>query len=72
LLVGDAAPRVAQHALLAAADNERVILGTTGATPDAVVVARRAALHYAAGGSLPAMPLYLRPPDVTISAAALS
>ncbi len=65
VLAGDGAHR------LPITGGRAVLAGNRGA-PDAVIVARRAALHFAAGDGLAATPLYLRPPDVTVSASSAS
>jgi tRNA threonylcarbamoyladenosine biosynthesis protein TsaB len=62
LLAGDAACRVFPH-------RPDAWLSTADGPPDAPVVARLAAMRYAAGSGLPARPLYLRPPDVTLAGA---
>ena len=58
LVTGDAAERLA--GLL----TDMIISG--GGPPDAVVVAGLAAARLAGGRALPPVPLYLRPPDVTL------
>jgi tRNA threonylcarbamoyladenosine biosynthesis protein TsaB len=62
VLAGDAAPRVAPHC-------PEARLSSVVGPPDPRVVARLAAARFVAGRALPPVPLYLRPPDVTVSAA---
>ena len=64
LLAGDGAGRLAE-ALPGA-----VLLSAASGFPDARVVARLAARRWAEGTALPPVPLYLRPPDVTLPGAA--
>ncbi|MBY0431684.1 MAG: tRNA (adenosine(37)-N6)-threonylcarbamoyltransferase complex dimerization subunit type 1 TsaB [Rhodospirillales bacterium] len=61
VLAGDGA------AALAAILPEAVVPAAAGPV-DAAALAVRAALHYRRGTALPAQPLYLRPPDVTLPA----
>ncbi|MDO8606969.1 MAG: tRNA (adenosine(37)-N6)-threonylcarbamoyltransferase complex dimerization subunit type 1 TsaB [Phaeospirillum sp.] len=60
VLAGDAAPRLL--GLLTEA-----VLASSAGWPDAAMVAEVAAAQWSAGLSLPPEPLYLRPPDVTVS-----
>lgn len=59
LLAGGAAHLVAKA-------HPQAILANAATLPDARAVARLAAARFAAGLALPAQPLYLRPPDVTM------
>jgi tRNA threonylcarbamoyladenosine biosynthesis protein TsaB len=69
----DAAMKLAQGPLLLVGDGadrlptavEGSVRAAARSTPDAIIVARRAACHFADGDGLPASPLYLRPPDVS-------
>lgn len=61
-LAGDGAARL--QPLLAAAGLRSLRLGPD--TPDAAAVARLAAGRHGTAAALPAEPLYLRPPDVTL------
>ena len=67
LLAGDAAARAFPHLLAARAD--ATLAGTPG-LPDAAIVAALAAGRAASASRRPPQPLYLRPPDVTLPAAA--
>ncbi len=59
LLAGDGAARL--HAYC-----PNALLSSAIGPVDAAVVARLAVLHHRAGTALPPLPLYLRPPDVTL------
>lgn len=61
LLAGDAAERLV-------ALRPDAVLSSAPVHPDARIVARLAAVRHAAGTALPAEPIYLRPPDVTLPA----
>ena len=62
VVAGDAGPRLVEFA-----DRHAASVSFAGSgPPDPVVVARLAAAHHAAGRGLPPVPLYLRPPDVTL------
>lgn len=63
VLAGDAAGRLADR-------RPDAVLSSAAPCPDARLVARLAAERHAEGRALPAEPLYLRPPDVTLPKAA--
>ncbi|TAN62059.1 MAG: tRNA (adenosine(37)-N6)-threonylcarbamoyltransferase complex dimerization subunit type 1 TsaB [Magnetospirillum sp.] len=60
VLVGDAASRLLGIV-------PEAVMASSAGWPDAAMVAEVAAAQWAAGRSLPPEPLYLRPPDVTVS-----
>ncbi len=60
VLAGDAAPRLMGRL-------PDAVLASSPGWPDAAMVAEVAAAQWAKGQSLPPEPLYLRPPDVTVT-----
>jgi tRNA threonylcarbamoyladenosine biosynthesis protein TsaB len=62
VLAGDAAHRLAEFC-------PDAVLSSAEITPNPVVLAGLAARHYCEGRSLSPVPLYLRPPDVTLPSA---